>query len=54
MTIDDWLPLAKQGIAKAQYNLGLIYSKGKGVTPDYEEALSRNNSVLVRVKIVIR
>ena len=39
MNIDDWLPLAKQGVAEAQYNLGLIYSKGKEVTPDYEEAV---------------
>ena len=39
MTLDDWLPLAEQGIAEAQYNLGLIYSKGQGVAPDYKEAV---------------
>lgn len=39
MTIDDWKPLAEQGIAEAQYNLGLIYSKGQGVSRNHEEAV---------------
>ena len=33
------LPLAEQGVAKAQYNLGLMYGKGKGVNRDYKEAV---------------
>ena len=39
MTIDDWLPLAEQGIAKAQYNLGLTYSRGQGVSQNDKEAI---------------
>ena len=31
--------LADQGNAKAQHNLGLMYSKGQGVTQDYAEAM---------------
>jgi len=31
--------LAEQGVAKAQYNLGLMYGKGKGVKRDYKEAV---------------
>ncbi len=27
-----WQPLADQGVASAQFNLGTIYSKGEGVT----------------------
>ena len=30
---------AEQGDASAQFNLGLIYRKGKGVTQDYKEAI---------------
>ncbi len=33
------LPLAEKGFAKAQYNLGLMYGKGKGVNRDYKEAV---------------
>jgi hypothetical protein len=29
---------AEQGVAKAQYNLGVMYSKGQGVIEDYVEA----------------
>ena len=36
--LKEWLPLAAQGNAKAQFELGLMYSKGKGVTQDYKEA----------------
>ena len=35
-----WLPLAEQGDAIAQYNLGLMYDQGKGVAQDYKEAVS--------------
>ena len=34
-----FLQLAEQGLAKAQYNLGLMYGKGKGVKRDYNEAV---------------
>ena len=30
-----WKPLAEQGYAKAQYNLGVMYEKGQGVPQDY-------------------
>ncbi len=30
-----WLPLAEQGDATAQYNIGVMYSKGRGVPRDY-------------------
>ncbi|MGH7181126.1 MAG: tetratricopeptide repeat protein, partial [Nitrospiraceae bacterium] len=32
-------PLAEQGDAKAQYNLGVMYDKGQGLPQDYQEAL---------------
>ena len=31
----EWRPLAKQGNADAQFNLGVMYSKGQGVPQDY-------------------
>ncbi len=34
----EWRPLAKQGNAKAQYNLGLMYGKGLGVPQDHVQA----------------
>ena len=34
-----WLPLAEQGDADAQYNLGNRYSNGQGVPQDYKEAV---------------
>ena len=34
-----WLPLAEQGNVTAQYNLGHMYEKGKGVPQDYNEAV---------------
>ncbi len=37
--IREWRPLAKQGVAEAQYNLGVIYDRGQGVTQDYAEAV---------------
>ena len=33
------LPLAEQGFAGAQYNLGLMYNYGDGVPQDYQEAV---------------
>ncbi len=35
----EWRPLAEQGDAKAQFNLGIMYSNGQGVPQDYAEAL---------------
>lgn len=37
--LSEWRPLAQQGDADAQYNLGLMYDNGQGVTQDYKEAL---------------
>ena len=34
-----YLPLATQGVAEAQSNLGFMYSKGQGVAQDYAEAV---------------
>ena len=33
------LPLAKQGYAPAQHNLGLMYQRGQEVSQDYKEAI---------------
>ena len=35
----EFRPLAEQGDADAQNNLGLMYTKGYGVTQDYKEAV---------------
>ncbi len=35
----EWRPLAEQGNAKAQNNLGNMYYKGRGVPQDYPEAV---------------
>ncbi len=37
--VREWRPLAEQGYAKAQYNLGVTYRKGRGVPQDYAEAM---------------
>ncbi len=34
----EWRPLAEQGSAIAQNNLGLMYSEGLGVPKDYAQA----------------
>ena len=36
--VNLWKPLAEQGNVTAQYNLGHMYEKGKGVSQDYKEA----------------
>jgi len=36
--IKEWKPLAEQGDASAQYNMGLIYEEGHGVIQDYMAA----------------
>ena len=35
----EWRPLAEQGLAKAQHNLGLMYENGQGVPEDDKEAV---------------
>ena len=35
----EWRPLAKQGDASAQGNLGMMYDKGHGVPQDYKTAV---------------
>ena len=35
----EWTPLAEQGDARAQYNLGLMYYNGYGVLQDYKTAV---------------
>jgi hypothetical protein len=37
--LQEWRPLAEQGYGSAQYNLGVMYSNGQGVTQDYKEAV---------------
>ena len=34
--LKGWKPLAEQGDARAQFNLGLMYRKGQGVPQDYK------------------
>ena len=34
-----WLPLAEQGDATVQYNLGQMYRQGQGASQDYKEAV---------------
>ena len=34
-----WKPLAAQGNARAQHNLGFMYERGEGVPQDYAEAV---------------
>ena len=36
---EEWRPLAEQGNVDAQFNLGLMYEKGRGVPQDYAEAV---------------
>ncbi len=35
----EWKPLAEQGDAAAQYNLGIMYSNGRGVPQDHVQAV---------------
>jgi len=37
--VEEWLPIAEQGNADAQYNLGIMYDNGYGVPQDYAEAV---------------
>ena len=35
----EWKPLAEQGYASAQYNLGIMYDNGQGVPQNYSQAI---------------
>jgi TPR repeat protein len=37
--LQEWQPLAEQGDANSQYNLGLLYARGEGVPQDYQKAI---------------
>jgi TPR repeat protein len=37
--LQEWTPLAEQGHATAQYNLGVMYAEGQGVPQDYKTAV---------------
>ena len=37
--LKEWTPLAEQGLAEAQFNLGLTYRLGRGVSQDYYTAV---------------
>ncbi len=37
--LELWRPLAEQGVAAAQYNLGVMYRNGEGEPLDYAEAV---------------
>ncbi len=37
--LKEWRPLAEQGVADAQFNLGDMYFYGQGVPQDYAEAV---------------
>jgi TPR repeat protein len=38
--LQEWRPLAEQGYAEAQFNLGVMYDTGRGVPQDYAEAVN--------------
>ncbi len=38
--LKEWQPLAEQGEANSQYNLGLLYARGQGVPQDYKQAIA--------------
>ena len=38
-SLREWRPLAEQGHRVSQYNLGLMYDNGYGVTKDYKTAV---------------
>jgi len=39
VAFNEWRPLAEQGDAAAQANLGLMYTNGRGVPQDFAEAV---------------
>jgi TPR repeat protein len=37
--LNEWRPLAEQGDARAQANLGIMYKRGQGVPQDFKKAM---------------
>ena len=37
--LEEWLPIAKQGNADAQFSVGLLFDQGLNVVPDYKAAV---------------
>ena len=37
--MDEWMPLAEQGFARAQYNIGVMYEMGEGAPQYYKTAV---------------
>jgi TPR repeat protein len=54
-----WRPLAEQGNASAQFNIGLMYKLGKGTSKDIDEAVkwfdraARQGNVLAQINLGI-
>ncbi len=52
----EWRPLAKQGNAKAQYNLGIMYNNGLAVPQDYatwvEESMEQRLTAILAADVV--
>ena len=38
--LQEWKPLAEQGYANAQFNLGVMYDNGQSIPQDYKEAVN--------------
>ena len=39
LALTEWTPLAEQGFARAQYNVGVMYERGEGVAKDPNTAV---------------
>ena len=46
--LEEWLPVAEQGHADAQYNLGSMYDEGQGVPRDAAEAAKWHRKAAVQ------
>jgi len=51
IALREWTPLAKQGDADAQFNLGLMYANGDGVPRDYKTAVKFGTYLLPNKEI---
>ena len=49
IALREWAPLARQGHANAQYNLGVMYEKGRGVTQDYKKAVKCYRAAAMKI-----
>ena len=47
----EWRPLAEQGDANAQYNLGLMNYHGRGVPQDYTQGLCQVNWIHYEISV---